>query len=118
LRKAMDDVAMFKEVPVPKEEELQEGVKERRRFRSRLWELDLMLEADKKSRSGLAISEKSTIKNVHPSGRTQTLANPRSQPPRGVFFRLAEKSNRKAYYNLEVAGEPVPYGKGAPLRNI
>jgi hypothetical protein len=61
----------------------------------------------------MVISDKSTIKNINISGRTQALANPRTN--KGLLFSL-EQTRGKGRYEMEIAGEPVQAGQQATLK--
>src|SRR5262249_54001233 len=86
------------------------------RYRNASWELTLMLEPIRGRRGKLRISAHSTIENVHSSGRTQALANPRTNPPKGIRFKLTQAGEDP--FILEVAGEPLPKDAKADFKNV
>src|SRR5262249_24757830 len=90
-------------------EEMPKGVTKRLRVRNTSWGLTLLLVPGENTRT-LIISDKSTIKNIHPSGRTQALANPHNN--RGILFELWQGKGRSP---LWVAAEPMPAGATRPL---
>ncbi len=107
-------------VPVPiddKKEPLPPDVVSRLRYRNQSWEITLLIKEDKEKKQ-LVISRDSTIKNVHPGGRTLPLASAKGE---GIVFNVYQE---KAYSRFELKGEPVPseglvpFGYDYPLRDI
>jgi hypothetical protein len=92
IRWAMDGAARFQEIEPPITEGLDEGEVARYKLKNTSWELDLIIKRVAGGTRPYAISEKSTIKNVHPSRRAQPLSVRAGD--RGVTFRLwqGEKS--------------------------
>jgi hypothetical protein len=74
------------------------------------WELDLIIVPQPGTR-GYMISKDSTIKNIHPTRKTQPLAYPRTNKP--LEFRLIQG---RGYYTLRPEGEPLNYGESRNLR--
>ena len=68
------------------------------------WELDLVVVPQPETR-GYMIAKDSTIRNVHPTQKTQALAYPRGDA-KGLEFRLVQwkSPTTPAYYALRVAG--------------
>jgi hypothetical protein len=103
VRDALNSVAWFHEVKLDEKDRNPKGFAGRRVFRNANWELNLLLEKGTGRR--LLISDKSTLKNISPSGRTLPLASPRTHGP--LEFRLWQTNGR---FELKVSGEPVPAG--------
>jgi hypothetical protein len=96
------------ELDVEEAPELPPGVYAGHRFRNNLWEIDLFLA--QKGRQKM-ISEKSTIRNLHPAKRAVPLsASPASG---GLHFRLTQENK---VYPFRVDGEPLPYDSKSEFR--
>jgi hypothetical protein len=80
----------------------------RLRFRNQNWEITLLIKEDK-DKKALVVSRDSTIKNVHPGGRTQPLASAKGE---GIVFNVYQD---KAYSRFELKGEPVPWEQTVPF---
>ncbi len=113
IREAMDSMAVLKDVTPPQTaaEKLPEGIVGKKVFRNANWELTLLFERDETGRSYL-VSDRSTIKNVSPTGRTLVLAHPKTN--KGLPFLLTQNFGRSRA-PLDIAGEPLPGGSSAPL---
>ena len=112
------DAYMFP-VEIDSKEAQPPDVVTRLRFRNQNWEITLLIKKDKDQRS-LLISRDSTIKNVHPGGRTLTLASAKGE---GIVFNVYHQ-NETTLNRFELKGEPVPseqsvpFGSDYPLRDI
>ena len=104
--KVMAEQAFMPAVPIDekKEPKSDKDVKVRYRYRNQNWELTLNI---RESKEGLVIGGDSTIKNVHPSRRTQTLTSATGE---GIVFNLSQNPRRPPT-RFMVRGEPVPPGK-------
>jgi hypothetical protein len=100
----------FKTAEEAKQAKVPESVYKRVRFRNINWEVELLVERDVRKR--WAIHPESQIKNVHPSRRTQTVANPRTNRP--LRFVLSDRSGRAGYF-LTVSGEPLAWDASRSL---
>lgn len=91
-------------------EPLPEGIAQRARFRNNLWEVELLIE-QQPGRRQATISDRSTIKNLHPAQRVVPLAaGPNSG---GLRFKLVQGNNTTPF---RIDGEPLGYGQSAPFR--
>jgi hypothetical protein len=102
LWRAMNDLAYMAPVEIPKDEKTPEGVDARYRFANQNWEITLNL---RKGSKGLALSSDSTIKNVHPTGRVQSLTSAKGKP---IAFNVAQGNTHAQFY---VQGEPVAWNE-------
>jgi hypothetical protein len=110
IRDAVADVARFHEVKENgKDPELPPGIAVRRIFRNNLWEVDFQVE--QKGRQQWYISDKGTIKNLHPAHFTVPLS---ASPSSGGLGFVIKQGDKK--YPFRVDGEPLPYGATAPFR--
>ncbi len=111
LRAALDHAARFKEIERtvnPKgapggAKGLGEGEIARYKLRNTSWEIELIIK--KGAERPYAVSEKSTIKNVHPSRRTQALTTRAGN--RGLNFRLWQEGHYPM--QVPVAGALLPH---------
>ncbi|HKB37859.1 MAG TPA: hypothetical protein VKD72_15535 [Gemmataceae bacterium] len=99
------------------------GVKESRLFRSRNWEVNLLLEEPSGDRSKLRVSARSTIKNINPSRRSLSLVNSAGQglqlqlrqrpeePPKGKG-----KVTESTLPLKRIVGVLLPYGEQAEFK--
>jgi hypothetical protein len=113
VRAALDAYSHFKPVDIPKDEPMPEKAAPRYRFRNPSWEITLVIEEgkDSKGRTTAVVSERSTIKNVSATKRTQLVANARTGM--GLKFLLTQNGASKA---IEVAGEPLAYNASTPFK--
>jgi hypothetical protein len=109
VREAVASVARFQEVAEDKDKDKPEGIAGRHHFKNTLWEIDLMLE--KQGRNQWLISGRSTIKNVHPAGRTVPLS---ASPSSGGLHFSVKQGNKRVPFRVD--GEPLPVGATAAFR--
>jgi hypothetical protein len=110
LWKVMAEQAFMAATPIDeKNEPLPKDVKARYRYRNQNWELTLNIRENKEG--ALVIGGDSTIKNVHPSLRTQSLTSAKGE---GIVFNLSQNANRLPT-PFRINGEPLPPGEARPL---
>jgi hypothetical protein len=104
VRRALDELAQFREVKI-KPEQVKAGFLQHRRFRNNTCELDLLFE-NKGGR--VYISSKSTIRNIDPTKRILMLHNPYTN--NGIEFQLLQADgNFQQARKFDIKGEPLPY---------
>ena len=108
IRDAVATVARFKEVADDQDKNMPEGIVGRHHFVSQLWDIDFMIEHKP---GQWFISDRSTIKNVHPAGRTVPLS---ASPTSGGIHFILKQGNRKVPFRVD--GEPLPLGATAQFR--
>jgi hypothetical protein len=108
IRGAVATIASFKEVAEDKDKDLPQGIVGRNHFLSELWDIDFMIEHKP---GQWFISDRSTIKNVHPSGRTVPLS---ASPTSGGIHFVVKQGNKKVPFRVD--GEPLAPGATAPFR--
>jgi len=116
VRYVLNSVALCRDV-TPKEE--LEKIKKRtfparRVFRNTNWEISLEIK-DNPTLRRLVIGDQSTIKNIHPTQRTQVVRHPRSTE--GLPFLMVQQGrNLPKRPQLYIASEPLAYGKEAKFK--
>jgi hypothetical protein len=101
LWRAMSDMAVMLPVKIEDEEKTRpEGVVARYRFHNENWEITLNL---RKEKGVTVLGGDSTIKNVHPTRRTQSLTSAKGN---GIVFNVAQD---KIQTQFMVQGEPLAW---------
>jgi hypothetical protein len=109
VKDAVVSIARFTEVKIEGDKEpLPRGVAARHLFRNNLWEINFLVE--QKGREWF-ISDRSTIKNLHPDHRTVPLS---ASPASGGLHFLLTQSNKVRRFRVD--GEPLPYGASTSFR--
>jgi hypothetical protein len=108
VKAAVMNVARFDEDKNAENKDMPEGIVGRHVFRNNLWEINFLVE--RQGRQWL-ISDRSTIKNLHPAQRTVPLS---SSPSSGGLHFFVKQGNKK--YPFKVDGEPLPYKAIAAFR--
>jgi hypothetical protein len=108
IREAVAGVARFKETTEDKDKDMPEGIVGRNHFVSELWDIDFMIEHKP---GQWFISDRSTIKNVHPAGRTVPLS---ASPTSGGIHFVVKQGNKKVPFRVD--GEPLALGATAPFK--
>ena len=80
------------------------GFVARQRLRNANWELELLLEEERRT---LYISSKSTLRNIHPNQRTLNL--------NGVRFNVRQGAPEQQPVVLRVQGMPLPWGQSVSI---
>jgi hypothetical protein len=109
VRDAVSSIDRFEEVQEDKDKDKPEGIFSRHHFRNSLWDIDFLLE--KQGRNQWLISDRSTIKNLHPAGRTVPLS---ASPTSGGLHFAVKQGNKRVPFSVD--GEPLPYGASASFR--
>ncbi len=104
---AMYNLAKMAPAAIESEDKTPEGVVARYRFRNLNWEITLNLR--KNDKGLLVIGGDSTIKNVHPTGRVQSLT---SADGKGLVFNVAQDN---AHTRFMVQGEPLAWNETRAL---
>jgi hypothetical protein len=105
---AVENVARFTEVKDEKKAELPQGIYARHLFRNNLWEIDFQIEQQGRQ---WIISDRGTIKNLHPAHFTVPLS---ASPTSGGLHFVVKQENKK--YPFRIDGEPLAYEATAPFR--
>ena len=107
LWKAMGNLAFMSPVKIEDDEKTRpEGVVGRHRYRNENWEITLNLHKDK---GVIVIGGDSTIKNVHPTRRTQSLTSAKGS---GIVFNVAQDKTQTRFM---VQGEPLAWEESRPF---
>jgi hypothetical protein len=109
IRAAVANVARFEEIKTEANKDMPQGIVARHLFRSQLWEINLLLE--KQGRDQWIISDRSTIKNLHPDRRTVPLS---ASPTSGGLHFIVKQGNRKIPFKVD--GEPLPFDTTTTFR--
>ena len=101
--KAMADLAYMQPVAIGEDEKTPDGVEARYRYHNQNWEITLNL---RKNKDGvLVLGGDSTIQNINPTHRTQTLTSAKGE---GIRFSVLQDRTRTEF---EVRGEPLAWSE-------